>query len=198
MPRPYTEIEKEKIKEDLMTCVLKLIYEKGYVHTSITNIAQAAGTSKAYFYTMFPSKEVLIAEALKRQQRTMVQKAREIAEEQGLLPREKLTAFLEWLVTAINHTFFFMLPGEAEEVGGKLSKEERERFFNNLLKQQKDLLSAMSIHMEETDMRVFGNLIINLFMVCGSGGSSCYYKDSVDDMINQLIRGIVVYVESKQ
>ncbi|MEG0107253.1 MAG: hypothetical protein RR705_00160 [Lachnospiraceae bacterium] len=46
MPRPYTEIEKEKIREDLMICVLKLIYKKGYIHNNITDIAMAAGTSK--------------------------------------------------------------------------------------------------------------------------------------------------------
>ena len=95
MPRPYTDSEKEKIKENIMLNGLKLIHEKGYTHTSITDITQAAGVSKAFFYTLFPSKEVVVTEALKRQERIAVQKAQEIANISGLTQREKLVTFLK-------------------------------------------------------------------------------------------------------
>ncbi|MEG0107252.1 MAG: hypothetical protein RR705_00155 [Lachnospiraceae bacterium] len=118
---------------------------------------------------------------------------------QGLSQREKLTDFLNWLVTAINHTFFFLTSGEAGIVSRKLSEKEREQFFNNLIKQQKELLSALSIHLSEADVRVFGNLLINLFMVCSSREKDhCYYEASYDDMINQLVRGIIEFVDSRK
>lgn len=198
MPRPYTESEREKIREDLMLCVLKLIHEKGYIHTSVTNIAQAAGISKAYFYTLFSSKDVLITEALNRQEKFAVQKAEEIAAIPTLSSEEKLTAFLEWLTTVINHTFFFMTPGEAEEVSRQLSETELEHFFEHLIKQQKKILAVLSIHMEDEEVRVFGNLIINLFMFCGSRGKDyCYYQGVIDETISQLINGIVAFVLRK-
>lgn len=199
MPRPYTEGEREKIKEDLMLCVLRLIHKKGYIHTSITDIAKAAGISKAYLYTMFPSKELLITEALKRQERMAVQKAKEIGEMQGLCPKERLTAFLEWLVSAINHTFFFLTPGEAGDVSRKLSETELEQFFLNLVRQQEMILQTLKIPIGKVDVRVFGNLIINLFMLCSSRERDfCYYQEVFDDTLKQLVQGIVHYVCDKE
>lgn len=195
MPRPYTEKEKEKIKEDLMICVLKLIRKKGYIHTSVTNIAQAAGTSKAFFYTLFPSKEILITEALKRQEITAVKKVQEIAAMQGAMPIEKLNLFLEWLVSVINHTFFFLTPEDMGEVNKKLSTEEREQFFANLVKQQEKILESLKISTEGLDIRVFGNMIINLFVICANRDEAVYYhQDAFDGMVSELVQGIVNYV----
>lgn len=195
MARPYTDSEREKIKEDLLQCVLKLIHEKGYIHTSVTNIAQAAGISKAYFYTLFPSKEVLITEALKKQEKAAVEKASEIARMQGIPSEEKLQRFLEWLAEVINDSFFFLTPDEAGDVSRQLSFSEREQFFVNLVRQQKKILAAFGIYMNEEDIRVFGNLIINLFMICSSRGKDyCYYDEALDDSIHQLIKGIVAFV----
>lgn len=191
MPRPYTDSEKEKIKENIMLNGLKLIHERGYTHTSITDITQAAGVSKAFFYTMFPSKEAVVTEALKRQERIAVQKAQEIANISGLTQREKLVTFLKWLISVMNHTFFFLTPGEAGYVSQMLTEQEREVFFKNLVNQQKKILQAFLIDTETVNVYVFGNLVINLFMVCSSREKMyCYHQESFDDTLLCLIRGI--------
>ena len=194
MPRPYTDREKETIKENIIRNGLKLIHEKGYTHTSITDITRAAGVSKAFFYTMFPSKEAVVTEGLKRQERIAVKKAQEIAVIATLTQREKLVTFMKWLVSSINHTIFFLTPGEAGHVSQMLTDQEREVFFQNLVNQQSKILRAFSIDLDTVNVYVFGNLVINLFMVCGSKENmDCYHQESFDEALLCLIRGIADY-----
>jgi TetR/AcrR family transcriptional repressor of nem operon len=57
------------LKEAIIHESLKLFSLKGYLSTSITDILQAANTSKGGFYNHFASKEELFHEVLKEAQR---------------------------------------------------------------------------------------------------------------------------------
>ena len=68
MPRKvYSGQEREQIKEKLLTAAIRLIVERGLVHSSVDRLCKEAGISKTFFYSLFPSKEELVLQALRHQ-----------------------------------------------------------------------------------------------------------------------------------
>lgn len=65
MPRPFTQIERENIRKDLIRAVSDIIIEKGYKKTSIDQIAQRSHISKGAFYLFYKSKESLVFDAIR-------------------------------------------------------------------------------------------------------------------------------------
>jgi AcrR family transcriptional regulator len=101
MPRRFTEPERERIRAALIAAGGDLIGARGLRHTSVEDVARAAGISKGAFYLFFESKEALFfaifAEVEAAYQADLL---REVA--QGTLaPRERLRnmlrrAFTHW------------------------------------------------------------------------------------------------------
>jgi AcrR family transcriptional regulator len=59
---PLREYKKRQKRERLLNASLQLFREKGYEHTKVSDITQAAGVAKGTFFNYFPTKErVLLA-----------------------------------------------------------------------------------------------------------------------------------------
>ena len=74
--KAYSEQERERVREALLTTVIQCIVDRGLIHTSIEVLCGEVGISKTFFYTFFPSKEELVLEALRYQQPRLLQYAR--------------------------------------------------------------------------------------------------------------------------
>jgi TetR/AcrR family transcriptional repressor of nem operon len=82
------------LKEKIIHESLRLFSLKGYLSTSITDILQAANTSKGGFYNHFASKEELFHEVLKEAQRIWREKTLAGLDEIES-PTKKIVRFLE-------------------------------------------------------------------------------------------------------
>lgn len=82
------------LKEKIVHESLRLFSLKGYLSTSITDILQAANTSKGGFYNHFASKEELFHEVLKEAQRIWREKTLAGLDEIES-PTKKIVRFLE-------------------------------------------------------------------------------------------------------
>ena len=82
------------LKEKIVHESLRLFSLKGYLSTSITDILQAANTSKGGFYNHFASKEELFHEVLKEAQRIWREKTLAGLDEIES-PTKKIVKFLE-------------------------------------------------------------------------------------------------------
>jgi AcrR family transcriptional regulator len=71
--------------------------EIGYPSASMSQLAQACGTSKARLYHYFPSKASLLAESLERYVRRLLEVV-EGVRERGLAPRDELAALVRALL----------------------------------------------------------------------------------------------------
>lgn len=69
MPKvAYSEIDRNKIKEDLIETGLELFSKQGIQHTTVEQIYTRVGISRTFFYTFFPAKEDLVVQAFYCQQ----------------------------------------------------------------------------------------------------------------------------------
>lgn len=60
----FTELEKEKIREELLEVAYRFFIDKGFKSTSFEDITSSVGIAKSSFYLFFQSKEVLYMELL--------------------------------------------------------------------------------------------------------------------------------------
>ncbi|AWK51654.1 TetR family transcriptional regulator [Clostridium beijerinckii] len=60
----FTELEKEKIREELLEVAYRFFIDKGFKSTSLEDITSSVGIAKSSFYLFFESKEVLYMELL--------------------------------------------------------------------------------------------------------------------------------------
>lgn len=60
----FTELEKEKIREELLKVAYRFFIDKGFKSTSLEDITSSVGIAKSSFYIFFESKEMLYMELL--------------------------------------------------------------------------------------------------------------------------------------
>jgi AcrR family transcriptional regulator len=65
-PAPKFRRRAEHRPDELLDAALSLFVERGYAHTSVAQIARAAGVSKGAVYLYFPSKQALLEGLVKR------------------------------------------------------------------------------------------------------------------------------------
>ena len=65
MPKvAYSEEDRSRIREELVTTALTLMSRQGIQHTTVEQVYKAVGISRTFFYSFFPTKEDLIVETL--------------------------------------------------------------------------------------------------------------------------------------
>ena len=95
MPKvAYSEEERERIREALVTTGLALMAKQGIQHTTVEQIYKAVGISRTFFYSFFPTKEDLIVETLYLQQPKILAYARQLMQDTALSWREGVRRFL--------------------------------------------------------------------------------------------------------
>lgn len=138
------------IKEKIIDESLKLFSVKGFMTTSVTDIIQAAGTSKGGFYNHFKSKEDLYFATLSRARKLWREKNLSGTEEIER-PLEKIKKILEnyrdnYLADQNNFPggcIFINLSVELNDQAPKLAQEVNKGFerlknmFRNLLDEEK-------------------------------------------------------------
>lgn len=60
----FTELEKEKIREELLKVAYRFFIDKGFKSNSLEDITSSVGIAKSSFYIFFESKEILYMELL--------------------------------------------------------------------------------------------------------------------------------------
>ncbi|AKL96117.1 repressor protein TetR family [Clostridium aceticum] len=60
----FTELEKEKIREELLNVAYRFFIDKGFKRSSLEDITSSVGIAKSSFYIFFESKEMLYMELL--------------------------------------------------------------------------------------------------------------------------------------
>lgn len=83
----------------ILDAAARVINERGYSHTSVEDVIEAAGLSgKSHFYHYFKSKEELGFEVLERQFQRFTERGLAILGEPMIEPIDRLTLFIDTLV----------------------------------------------------------------------------------------------------
>lgn len=84
---------REEVRTALLEAVGALIQRLGYRKTSVEDIAQEAGVSRATAYLYFPNKEALVMAWIERSDQRHLEQLKSLAQEKGTV-RERVAAFL--------------------------------------------------------------------------------------------------------
>jgi TetR/AcrR family transcriptional repressor of nem operon len=191
--------ETAKLKERIIEESLKLFSVKGYTGTSMTDIIEAAGTSKGGFYNHFKSKEQLFRE--------MLSTARKIWRERNLYklddesrPLLKIQKLLEnyrdrYLADSKNFPggcIFVNLAVELSDQAPNLAKEVSTGFVR-LGKMIKRLLDdekksggiSRSVDTENASNMIFSGLL---------GACVLYTSDKSKKRLNSTINSLITYL----
>ena len=91
MPQANTK-EKDKHSR-IIEAAIRIFAQKGYFHSKISDVAQAAGVAEGTIYLYFKSKEDLLISIFEHSMDQFIQKGREEVS-QGKTPEEKLRRFV--------------------------------------------------------------------------------------------------------
>lgn len=83
------------LREDILNAGLKVMFQSGYVGTTVRDICAAAGAPHGSFTNHFRSKELFAKEVLDRYFANLQGHVQESLSNQSLTPRERLQRYLE-------------------------------------------------------------------------------------------------------
>ena len=166
MPRKaYSDEKREQIKEKLLTTVIRLIVERGLIHSSIDLLCREVGISKTFFYTLFSSKEELVLQALRHQQPRLLSRAQALMDDPALTWRQGAEQFLRDCCYGTRSSIAVLSIEEEQEAYRCLAPENFQVFRRDQLVFFGQVLTIFGIPAGAVDPRLFGNLALSMMMV---------------------------------
>lgn len=166
MPKvAYSEEERVRIRETLLTTALDLMARQGIQHTTVEQIYRAVGISRTFFYSFFPTKEDLILEALYVQQPRILAYAQSLMEEPGLSWREGVRQFFRACCYGEQNGIAVMTIEEQQLIFRRLSEESYERFRRKQACLFGGILECFGIRPDRERTNLFLNLSLTAIIV---------------------------------
>ena len=159
MPKvSYSEEDRENIRNTLLTRGLELMARQGVQHTTVEQIYQAAGISRTFFYTFFPTKEDLIVEALYLQQPKILAYARDLMDNPALSWREGVRQFLHTCCYGEQNGIAVLTVEEQQMLFRRLSAESYQLFREKQARLFGGILECFGIRADRERIALFTNL----------------------------------------
>ena len=198
MPKvAYSEEERERIREALVTTALVLMARQGIQHTTVEQIYRAVGISRTFFYTFFSSKEDLIVETLYHQQPKILACARQLMEDPALTWREGVEGFLRTCCYGERNGIAVMTIEEQQVLFRRLSEESYRHFREKQLRLFARLLECFGIRPDDGRVALFTNLSLAVMVLRRAIPSSLrvVVPEPADAAVNVQIGAIVDCLE---
>lgn len=133
MPRAFTENEKQRIRAMLMEQGERQFSSFGLKKTSVEELAQASGISKAAFYLFFESKEALFMDVVEQAEQRFRTQVLAAVDQPGPTPRARLaavlrTAFSLWRTIPLLH---FFTSSDYEQIARRIPPEKIQEHLNS-------------------------------------------------------------------
>ena len=166
MPKvAYSEEERERIREALVTAALALMARQGIQHTTVEQIYREVGISRTFFYTFFSSKEDLIVETLYHQQPKILAYARRLMEDPALTWREGVEGFLRTCCYGERNGIAVMTIEEQQILFRRLSEESYRHFRAKQLQLFARLLECFGIRPDDGRVALFTTLSLAVMVL---------------------------------
>lgn len=198
MPKvAYSEEERERIREALVTTALALMARQGIQHTTVEQIYREVGISRTFFYTFFSSKEDLIVETLYHQQPKILACARQLMEDPALTWREGVEGFLRTCCYGERNGIAVMTIEEQQVLFRRLSEESYRHFREKQLRLFARLLECFGIRPDNGRVALFTNLSLAVMVLRRAIPSSLplLVPEAADAAVNVQIGAIVDCLE---
>ena len=131
---------------------------QGIQHTTVEQIYTAAGISRTFFYTFFPTKEDLIVETLYLQQPKILAYARSLMDDPALTWRESVEQFLYACCYGERNGIAVLTVEDQQRLFRRLSPESYRLFRERQLRLFEDLLEIFGVRADTASVRLFTNI----------------------------------------
>jgi len=175
MSEKWKELVKEAQERAVIDAAVELFENKGYIFTSMDEVAEKAGISKTTIYKLFPSKEELFIRVVENVHRDFQEKINEI--EIGDFP-SSFTRLIDVFFSVLQKRYGLIKILMVESFDAPFIKENRRRFLEKIRKNR----------------GFYRNVLVNFLK---KGKEEGYFDDSVNMMagfITALFKGIVLEV----
>lgn len=192
----YSEKEREGVRERLMDACLELTVRQGVRRTTVEQLCRAAGISRSFFYTFFPSKEELLVEALYRQQPKLADYARSLAAELPL--GEAARRFLHECCHGERSGIAVLSLEEQQLVFRRLTPEGYAQFREKQRRLFGELLKIFGARPDSERIGIFTNLCLAVIVTRRAIPDSMplFVPEAADETLNVQIDGVVDWLES--
>ena len=128
MPRAFTEVEKETIREKLMASGRECFQRYGLKKTTIEDLTKPAGIAKASFYLFFRSKEELYVEVFMEEIPAMMKRLTDVSFGSTDDAREALILLMRAIIREMEESAMARIlmddPAEIERIASAFEYEE--------------------------------------------------------------------------
>lgn len=198
MPRvAYSEADRERIRQELVTTALELMAKQGIQHTTVEQIYQAVGISRTFFYSFFPAKEDLIVETLYLQQPRILDYVRQLAEDPSLSWREAVTRFLYDCCYGERSGIAVLTVEEQQMLFRRLSPESYRTFREKQGRLFGEILKGFGIRPDRERISLFTNISLTAMIVRRAIPATMplFVPEAADATVDFQIRAIVDCLE---
>jgi len=145
------EREKEERRKFILAKAQSLFAEKGFIGTSMAEIAEASEFAVGSLYSFFDSKEEILATIFEYHIEKVIGEIAQIRDDKSLTAREKITVALEQLVKLYvdNQDFFRIYVAEARGVEWGIRTEVGEYIYKGSVRYMSILSDIFRMGIEE-------------------------------------------------
>ena len=166
MPKvAYSEADRARIRETLISSALELMARQGIQHTTVEQVYKAAGISRTFFYSFFPTKEDLIVETLYRQQPRILTYARALMSDPALTWREGVSKFLRSCCYGEQNGIAVLTIREQQLLFHRLTPESYQMFREKQSRLFTQLLDCFGIPADRERVQLFTNISLTAMVV---------------------------------
>ena len=166
MPKiAYSEEERVHIREALISSALELMAKQGIQHTTVEQVYKAAGISRTFFYTFFPTKEDLIVETLYLQQPKILAYAQKLMEDPTLSWQDAVRTFLQTCCYGEQNGIAVLTVEEQQLIFRRLSPESYQTFREKQTRLFGNILQCFGIEADKARISLFTNLCLSVMVI---------------------------------
>ena len=166
MPKvAYSEEDKERIRNALITVGLELMAKQGIQHTTVEQIYKRVGISRTFFYSFFSTKEDLVVETLYLQQPKIIAYVQRLMADPSLSWRDAVKQFLHACCYGEKNGIAVLTMEEQQLIFRRLSKESYQEFRRKQLRLFGEILENFGIKADTATIDLFTNLSLTAMVI---------------------------------
>ena len=166
MPRvAYSEADKGRIRNALITVGLELMAKQGIQHTTVEQIYKKVGISRTFFYSFFSTKEDLVIETLYLQQPKIIEYVQKLMSDPALSWRDAVKQFLYACCYGEKNGIAILTIEEQQLLFKSLSKESYQVFRKKQLRLFGEILESFGIKADTAKINLFTNLSLTVMVI---------------------------------
>ena len=198
MPKvAYSEEDRERIRNALVTVGLEMMAKQGIQHTTIEQIYKKVGISRTFFYSFFSTKEDLVVETLYLQQPKIIAYVQRLMADPSLSWRDAVKQFLHACCYGEKNGIAVLTMEEQQLIFRRLSKESYQEFRRKQLGLFGEILESFGIKADTARVNLFTNLSLTAMVVRRAIPDTLplFVPEAADETIDFQLNAIVDALE---